>query len=146
MTNRELQAQLLYDQAINAAHASGFVHDEALANELAARYWMQRKVAKFARLLLTDACTLLDHCAGLYPCSVVCRLRVLAVGSATQDARTSNGGAKPDTANVLKRVCSQFPEYLSVRASAKSGSVGITGSSALVHGAPFSAALPQGVS
>ena len=102
VTNRELQAQLLYDQAINAAHASGFVHDEALANELAARYWMQRKVAKFARLLLTDACTLLDHCAGLYPCSVVCRLRVLAVGSATQDARTSNGGAKPDTAKCSR--------------------------------------------
>ena len=34
---RVLEAEDLYERAIHSAHANGFVHNEALANELAAR-------------------------------------------------------------------------------------------------------------
>ena len=39
---RELDAMHLYEQAIRSAHANGFVHNEALANELAARFYAAR--------------------------------------------------------------------------------------------------------
>jgi PAS domain S-box-containing protein len=42
--NRELDAELLYEQAIRSSHANGFVHNEALANELAARFYAARGV------------------------------------------------------------------------------------------------------
>ena len=39
---RELDAERLYEQAIRSARANGFVHNEALANELAARFYAAR--------------------------------------------------------------------------------------------------------
>ena len=39
---RELDAKRLYEQAIRSARANGFVHNEALANELAARFYTAR--------------------------------------------------------------------------------------------------------
>jgi len=36
---RELDAERLYEQAIRSSRANGFVHNEALANELAARFY-----------------------------------------------------------------------------------------------------------
>ena len=45
----------LYDQAIRAARASGFVHNEALANETAARYYAGRGFEKIANTYLRDA-------------------------------------------------------------------------------------------
>ncbi|XYH93660.1 AAA family ATPase [Sorangium sp. So ce1128] len=39
---RDLEAMRLYEQAIRAAHDGGFVHLEALANELAGRFYMGR--------------------------------------------------------------------------------------------------------
>ena len=41
----------LYEKAIRSAHANGFVHNEALANEVAARFYAARGFEKFARLL-----------------------------------------------------------------------------------------------
>ena len=38
---REFEAQLLYEQSIRHAHSNAFVHDEALANELAGRYYLR---------------------------------------------------------------------------------------------------------
>jgi PAS domain S-box-containing protein len=52
---RELEAEQLYEQAIRSAHANGFVHNEALANELAARFYLARGLEKIANTYLRDA-------------------------------------------------------------------------------------------
>ena len=52
---RELDAERLYEQAIRSAHANGFVHNEAVANELAARFYMARGFDKIAHTYLRDA-------------------------------------------------------------------------------------------
>src|SRR6267142_3840877 len=53
---RELDAERLYEQAIRSACANGFIHIEALANELASRFYAARGFEKIARLYLQDAC------------------------------------------------------------------------------------------
>ena len=45
----------LYDQAVDAAGASGFVHDEALANELTGSFLLSEGKHSFARLYLREA-------------------------------------------------------------------------------------------
>jgi predicted ATPase/C4-dicarboxylate-specific signal transduction histidine kinase len=50
-----LDAEQLYEQAIRSAHANGFVHNEALANEVAARFYAARGFEKIARMYLRDA-------------------------------------------------------------------------------------------
>ena len=45
----------LYEQAIRSARANGFIHHEALANELAARFYAARGFEKIARVYLQDA-------------------------------------------------------------------------------------------
>jgi GAF domain-containing protein len=52
---RELEAECLYEQAIRSAHTNGFVHNEALANELAARFYAARGFEKIAHAYLRDA-------------------------------------------------------------------------------------------
>src|SRR5215469_1681908 len=52
---RELDAERLYEQAIRSARASGFIHNEALANELASRFYAARGFEKIARVYLQDA-------------------------------------------------------------------------------------------
>ncbi|KGU82893.1 trifunctional serine/threonine-protein kinase/ATP-binding protein/sensor histidine kinase [Pseudomonas mediterranea] len=52
---RVIDAELLYEQAMEAAQASGFVHVEALANELASRFYRARGFGKIARVYLQDA-------------------------------------------------------------------------------------------
>ena len=52
---RPLEAMDLYERAIVSARASGFVHNEALANELAARFYAGREFEKIARVYLQDA-------------------------------------------------------------------------------------------
>ncbi|QCP52843.1 PAS domain S-box protein [Trinickia violacea] len=52
---RALDAMTHYDQAIRSAQANGFVHNEALANELAARFFSMRGSEKAARGYLQDA-------------------------------------------------------------------------------------------
>src|SRR5882724_10642010 len=52
---RELDAERLYEQAIRSARANGFVHNEALANELAARFYAARGFEKIAHLYRRDA-------------------------------------------------------------------------------------------
>jgi predicted ATPase/GAF domain-containing protein len=52
---RTLDAESLYEQAICSAHANGFVHNEALANELAARFYAARGFTKIAHAYLRDA-------------------------------------------------------------------------------------------
>jgi PAS domain S-box-containing protein len=52
---RVVDAEGLYEQAIHSAHANGFVHNEALANELAARFFAERGFEKIGRMYLRDA-------------------------------------------------------------------------------------------
>jgi PAS domain S-box-containing protein len=52
---RDVEAMHLYEQAIRSARANGFVHNEALANELAARFYAARGFEKIARVYLQDA-------------------------------------------------------------------------------------------
>ena len=68
---RELDAERLYEQAIRSARANGFVHNEALAYELAARFYAARGFEKIA------------------PCVSAERpLRLSALGSRRQGAAT----------------------------------------------------------
>ena len=55
LEGRELDAEHLYEQAIRSARANGFIHNEALAYELAARFYATRGFDKFARAYLQDA-------------------------------------------------------------------------------------------
>ena len=52
---RTLDAESLYEQAIRSAQANGFVHNEALANELAARFYLARGFEKIAYAYFQDA-------------------------------------------------------------------------------------------
>ncbi len=52
---RELDAERLYEQAIRSARDYGFIHNEALANELASRFYAARGFEKIARVYLQDA-------------------------------------------------------------------------------------------
>jgi PAS domain S-box-containing protein len=52
---RELDAERLYEQAIHSARTYGFIHNEALANEVASRFYAGRGFEKIARVYLQDA-------------------------------------------------------------------------------------------
>jgi len=52
---RALDAEALYEQAISSAQVNSFVHNEAIANELAARFYYTRGVEKVAHVYLQDA-------------------------------------------------------------------------------------------
>jgi predicted ATPase len=54
---KESDAMKLYEQAINAARENGFTKDEALANELAAKFYLELGIRKIAILHMTEA-----HC------------------------------------------------------------------------------------
>ncbi|MEN3385416.1 MAG: hypothetical protein V7608_5460, partial [Hyphomicrobiales bacterium] len=55
LEGRELDAERLYEQAIHSARANGFIHNEALANEVASRFYAARGFEKIARVYLQDA-------------------------------------------------------------------------------------------
>lgn len=52
---RILDAEHFYEAAVRSAHANGFVHNEAVASELAGRFYMARGFDKIARTYLRDA-------------------------------------------------------------------------------------------
>ncbi len=52
---KEIEAMDLYDQAIASAKENEFPQNEALANELAAKFWLGKGKDQFAKLYLTDA-------------------------------------------------------------------------------------------
>ncbi len=49
------KAEFQYDRAIGLASENGYMHDEALANELTGRYFLHKGRLKIARLYLRDA-------------------------------------------------------------------------------------------
>jgi PAS domain S-box-containing protein len=52
---RVLEAECLYEQAVRSAHSNGFVNNEAIAYELAARFYEARGFQKFADAYLLEA-------------------------------------------------------------------------------------------
>ena len=55
LEGREFDAERLYEQAIRSARENGFVQNEALANEIAARFYAAHGFEKIARAYLQDA-------------------------------------------------------------------------------------------
>ena len=53
--NRDLDAMRLYEQAIRSAHANGFIHTEAIAYEVGARFYAARGFDGFADSYLREA-------------------------------------------------------------------------------------------
>ncbi|GGA54508.1 AAA family ATPase [Okeania sp. KiyG1] len=54
-SGKELKAMELYDQAITSAQENQFIQNEALANELAAKFWLRRGKEEFAQLYIEKA-------------------------------------------------------------------------------------------
>lgn len=52
---KPIQAAKLYDQAIAEAKANGFMHDEALANELAAKFYLKRGNERMCQAYMMEA-------------------------------------------------------------------------------------------
>ena len=52
---RDLDAMRFYEQAIRSAHANGFVHNEAVAHELAAQFYLARGIETAGDALLRNA-------------------------------------------------------------------------------------------
>ena len=52
---REFEAMRLYEQAIRSAHANGFLHNEAIAYQLAARFYAVRGFDKIAHAYMQEA-------------------------------------------------------------------------------------------
>ena len=55
LEGRPLEAMDLYERALRSAKANGFVHDEALVNELAARFYADRGLESIAQTCLRNA-------------------------------------------------------------------------------------------
>jgi PAS domain S-box-containing protein len=55
LEGRDLDAMRLYEEAVRAARDSGFVHNEAIANEIAARFYAARGFERIAHTYLRDA-------------------------------------------------------------------------------------------
>src|SRR4029434_11178894 len=60
---RELNAERLYEAAIQSARENEFVQNEALANELAARFYAGRGFERIARASLRNASDACRQCA-----------------------------------------------------------------------------------
>ena len=54
-SGNDLEAMDRYDKSIASAREYGFTQNEALGNELAARFWLEKGKERFARLYLTEA-------------------------------------------------------------------------------------------
>jgi PAS domain S-box-containing protein len=55
LNGRDFDGMRLYEQAIHSAQANGFIQNEALANELASRFYSAQGFEKIARAYLQDA-------------------------------------------------------------------------------------------
>ncbi|BCG03510.1 serine/threonine protein kinase (plasmid) [Paraburkholderia sp. PGU19] len=55
LEDRVVEAMQLYEEAVRSARANGFSHNEALANELASRFYAEQGFDRIARVYLDDA-------------------------------------------------------------------------------------------
>ncbi len=86
LEGREIEAEGLYEQAIRSARANGFVHNEAIAYELAARFYEMRGFEDFAQVYLRKA-----------------RDRLPALGRRWQGAATRRPLSSPQDEGALAR-------------------------------------------
>ncbi len=56
ISGNKLEAMELYDLAISSAKSYGFIQNEALGNELAAKFWLGMNKEEFAQIYLRKAC------------------------------------------------------------------------------------------
>lgn len=56
LQNRNQEAMSLYDKAIKSAQENGYIQIAALANELAAKFYLIQGLDKIARVYMSDAC------------------------------------------------------------------------------------------
>ncbi|CQR70675.1 helix-turn-helix transcriptional regulator [Sporomusa ovata] len=57
LNGEDNEAMTLYDQSIQSARENGYVQNEALANELAAKFYLVKGRDKVAQVYLADACS-----------------------------------------------------------------------------------------
>ncbi|MEQ8756616.1 MAG: AAA family ATPase [Coleofasciculus sp. G1-WW12-02] len=55
ISGHEIEAMRLYDRAIESARVNKFIQNEALANELAARFWLGENKPEFAQIYIKNA-------------------------------------------------------------------------------------------
>jgi diguanylate cyclase (GGDEF)-like protein/PAS domain S-box-containing protein len=55
LAGQELQAIQFYQQAIQSAKEQGFIHNQALANELAAQFWLSKSFESYAQIHVIEA-------------------------------------------------------------------------------------------
>ncbi len=105
------EAMDLYDEAIEAAAESGFIQDEALANELAGRFWLARGKAKIASVYLRDALQgfrnwgavrKVEDLEARYPQFLAGTRQSAASPLATTTTSTSGSGRELDLATVIQ--------------------------------------------
>ena len=58
INGKSLKAMRHYDKAVTLARKNGYTHEEALANELAAKYYLTRGYDRIARTYMKEACYL----------------------------------------------------------------------------------------
>ena len=63
LEGRTIEAEGLYEQAIRSARANAFIHQEALADELAAHFYAARGLENIARYVFAQG-PLLAICVG----------------------------------------------------------------------------------
>jgi predicted ATPase/DNA-binding CsgD family transcriptional regulator len=95
---RQQEAMSLYDRAIRSARENGYVQNEALACELAAKYYLNAGHEKIAKAYLTDACR---GYASWGAGAKVNALRELYQGLLEEELKKE---IKPNPADILKDV------------------------------------------
>jgi len=65
------EAMEYYERSIQAARDEGFLHEEALANELYGRFWLSQKRERIAKAFLTDAHYLYGRWGAVAKCAAL---------------------------------------------------------------------------
>lgn len=61
----------LYDRAIESAEKAGFIHCEALANELYATFWLNQDQSRVAKTFIKEAHYLYQHWGAIAKCNLI---------------------------------------------------------------------------
>ena len=108
---RDPKAMDFYDRAINLAKEHGYINEEALANELAAKFYLAKGKTKLAQVYLLEAryCYLkwgatrkVKHLEETYPQLRTSTLTKIADSQPTSSSTHSSSGELLDLATVLK--------------------------------------------
>ncbi|MGE5614934.1 MAG: AAA family ATPase [Bacillota bacterium] len=100
ISGRKRAAEELYDKAIKVSHENGFVHIEALACELAAKYYAQENRERIERAYIHDAMQLYRK----WGAEAKARDLERRYGTLTDDAAFEAENGKYDLSEILKCV------------------------------------------